>query len=215
VLSEADITVDFVNGPTAAEIIDAFLARASRVVHSELVDATKVKFSEGYRFDVHMMKDGSTEVSWQADNEYYMKGLAADLRPFLPWVDDATSLPRVMNAVLRSLDDPQWKRTMIWFKDEYGKLVKYELSRSYWSSPSINWQMSMSDMELAKMVLNSQWFHEGLDPKIRHLLNSDYQALPNYQAVSRLLNNTILGVTLLQRFIVDADDAGALKPATR
>ncbi len=203
------------SGPPPAEIIEAFQARASRVINSELVDATKARLAEGYSFNVRIMKEGSHEVSWRAMNEYYMKGLAADLRPFFPWVDDPTKLPRVINAVLKSLTDPEWKRKLLWFKDEYDKLMKDELSHSYWSIPADNWQMSMSDIDLAKTVLNQQWFHEGLDPRIRHVLDSDHQSMATYQAVSRLLNNTVLCVTLLSRFIVDADDAGCLHPATR
>jgi hypothetical protein len=53
-----------------------------------------------------------------------------------------------------------------------------------------------------------------LDPKIRHTLALDMQQGANFHAVSRLLNNTILVVSQLQKFIVDADDAGVLHPAT-
>ena len=74
--------------------------------------------------------------------------------------------------------------------------------------------MSVTDYELAKMVLNSQMFHEGMDPQIRELLDSDHQQMGNYQAVWRLLNYTVLIVTLMQRFITEADDAGVLRPKT-
>jgi hypothetical protein len=50
------------------------------------------------------------------------------------------------------------------------------------------------------LVLNSQWFHEGMDPRLRDLLDSDHQKMGNYQAVWRLLNHTVLIVALLQRF---------------
>ncbi|WP_241473583.1 hypothetical protein [Mycolicibacterium neoaurum] len=203
------------SGPPPAEVIQAFLTRADRVISSELVDAARLKLSEGFSFTVHLMKDGGTQVTWLQENEYLMKGLAADLRPFLPWVDDATNLPRVINAVLRSLPDPEWKRNILWFKDEYQKLAKDEMMVSYWSMPSDGWQMRMPDRELAKTVLNSQWFHESLDPRIRHILNSENQSMGTYQAVSRLLNNTIMCVAQLKKLIVDADDAGQLHPATK
>jgi hypothetical protein len=214
-MSERGITVAVVNGPPSAEIIDTFMSRASRVINSELVDATKARLEEGYKFSLHMLKDGGYEVSWLETNEYIMKGLAADLRPFFPWVDDTVKLTRVMRAVLISLTDPQFKRTLIWIRDEYMKMMDNTMAYSHWAIPHEQWTMSMTDMDLAKTVLNSQWFHEGLDPKIRHLLQSDHQRMANYQAVSRLINITVLGVTLLKKFIVEADDAGVLNPKTR
>ena len=54
-----------------------------------------------------------------------------------------------------------------------------------------------------------------MDPRLRNLLDSDHQQMGNYQAVWRLLNNTVLIVALLQRFITEADDAGVLHPRTK
>jgi hypothetical protein len=213
-VSVAASNLPAVSGRSAAEIIDAFMTRASRVINSELVDATKAQLEEGYTVNIRMFKDGGYEARYLARNEYYLKGLSADLRPFLPWVDDITKLSRVINAVMRSLTNDNWKRSLIWFQNEYKKLLDDHMCYSYWSIPHEQWQMGMSDIELAKTVLNQQWFHEGIDPRIRHILESDTQQMANYQAVSRLLNNTILCVVLLQRFITDADDAGVLHPKT-
>jgi hypothetical protein len=204
-----------VSGRPAAEIIDAFMTRAARVINSELVDATKAQLTEGHTVNLRMLKGGGFETRYLAHNDYYLKGLATDLRPFLPWVDDVTKISRVINAVMRSLTDNDWKRPLIWFQNEYRKLLDDHMCFSYWSIPDDQWQMSMPDIELAKTVLNQQWFHEGIDPRIRHILESDDQQMANYQAVSRLLNNTIMCVVHLQRFITDADDAGVLHPKTR
>ena len=203
------------SGPTPAEIIEAFMARASRVINSELVDATKAQLQAGFSFNARVLAPGAVEVSYEARNEYYVKGLAIDLRPFLPWVDDITRVTRVMDAVLRSLTDETVKRTLISLKDEYKKILDTEMFSSHWAIPAQGFQMSATDIDLAKLVLNSQWFHEGMDPRLRNLLASDHQQMGNYQAVWRLLNNTVLIVALLQRFIIDADDAGVLHPRTK
>lgn len=144
-----------------------------------------------------------------------VKGLAADLRPFLPWVDDIVKVTRVMRAVMGSLTDENWKRSLVWIKDEYTKMLDNEMFSSHWAIPDEKWTMSVTDLELAKLVPNSQWFHEGMDPRMRHVLDSDHQQMGNYQAVWRLLNHTVLIVTVLQRFITQADDAGVLHPRTR
>ncbi|MGH3967590.1 MAG: hypothetical protein ACRDTV_05595 [Mycobacterium sp.] len=204
-----------VSGPTPAQIIEAFMARASRVINSELVDSTKAQLQAGYSFNARVIRPGAVEVSYEAQNEYFVKGLAADLRPFLPWVDDTTKVTRVIRAVLGSLTDEHWKRTLVWLQDEYKKVLENEMFSTHWSIPDQGWQMSVTDFELAKLVLNSQWFHEGMDPRLRRLLGSGHQQMGNYQAVWRLLNNTVLIVTLLQRFITDADDAGVLHPRTK
>lgn len=88
---QAADTARYRHEPPPAEVIQAFLTRADRVISSDLVDAARLKLSEGFSFTVHLMKDGGTQVSWLQENEYLMKGLAADLRPFLPWVDDASA----------------------------------------------------------------------------------------------------------------------------
>lgn len=190
------------------------MARASRVITSELVDTTKAQLEAGYSIYARVIGPGDVEVSYEAHNEYIVKGLAADLRPFLPWVDDTVKVTRVMRAVLGSLTDEHWKRTIIYLRDEYMKVVDDEMFSTHWSIPADRWQMSVTDLELAKLVLNSQWFHEGMDPRLRHLLDADHQQMGNYQAVWRLLNNTVMIVTLLQRFITEADDAGVLHPRT-
>ena len=177
------------------------MARASRVVNSELVDATKAQLEAGYSFNARVIRPGAVEVSYEAHNEYFVKGLAADLRPFLPWVDDTVKVTRVMRATLGSLTDEHWKRTLVTIQNEYKKVLDDEMFSSHWSIPADQFQMSMTDLELAKLVLNSQWFHEDMDPRLRHLLDSDNQQMGNYQAVWRLLNNTVLIVAVLQRFI--------------
>jgi hypothetical protein len=144
-----------------------------------------------------------------------VKGLAADLRPFLPWVDDTVKVTRVMRAALGSLTDEHWRRTLLSMRDDYMKSIESEMFSSHWSIPAQGFQMSATDYELAKLVLNSQWFHEGMDPRLRDLLDSDHQKMGNYQAVWRLLNHTVLIVALLQRFITEADDAGVLHPRTK
>ncbi len=202
------------SGHTPADIIGAFMARASRVVNSELVDASKAQLEAGFTFNVHVLGPGDVQVSYEARNEYLVKGLATDLRPFLPWVDDATKVTRVMHAVSGSLTDEHWKRTLISMRADYKKTLESEVF-SYWSIPAQGFQMSVTDYELAKLVLNSQWFHEGMDPRLRDLLDSDHQKMGNYHAVWRLLNITVLIVALLQRFITEADDAGVLHPRTK
>ncbi|BBY92302.1 hypothetical protein MGALJ_19710 [Mycobacterium gallinarum] len=204
-----------VSGPTHAEIINAFMSRASRVINSELVSTTIAQLEAGYSFNARVIGPGQTEISWEAHNEHLVKSLAVDLRPFLPWVDDIVRVTRVMNAVLNSITDEDWRRTVISIKDEYQKILNNEMFSSHWSIPSEQWQMSATDLELAKLVLNSQWFHEGMDPRMRHLLDSDHQQMGNYQAVWRVLNHTVLIVTVLQRFITEADDAGVLHPRTK
>jgi len=204
-----------VSGHTPAEIIEAFMARASRVVSSELVDATVGHMKAGYSFDLRMVGTHSFEVSYKAQNEYYVKGLATDLRPFLPWVDDTVKVTRVMHAVLSSLTDAAYRRTLIWMRDQHLKVIQTEMFSTHWSIPTQQFQMSVTDLELAKLVLNSQWFHEGMDPRLRNLLESDHQQMGNYQAVWRLLNHTVVIVALLKRFITEADDAGVLHPRTK
>lgn len=191
------------------------MARASRVVSSELVDATVGHIEAGYSFDLRMVGAHSFEVSYRAQNEYYVKGLATDLRPFLPWVDDTVKVTRVINAVLSSLTDEDHKRTLLWLRDEHLKVIETEMFSTHWSIPTEQFQMSVTDLELAKLVLNSQWFHEGMNPQLRNLLESDHQQMGNYQAVWRLLNHTVVIVALLKRFITEADDAGVLHPRTR
>lgn len=200
---------------TPAEIIAAFMARASRVINSELVDSTKAQLEAGYSFNARVIRPGDVEVSYEAHSEYFVKGLATDLRPFLPWVDDTTKVTRVMRAVLASLTDDDWKRTLVSLQGGYKKMLDVEMFSSHWTIPAQGWQMSVTDFELAKLVLNSQWFHEGMDPRLRHMLGADHQQMGNYQAVWRLLNHTVLIVTVLQRFIINADDAGVLHPRTR
>lgn len=204
-----------VSSHTPAQIIDAFMARASRVLNSELVDATAAQLEAGFSFDVRIIGQHAFEVSYQAQNEYYVKGLATDLRPFLPWVDDTVKLTRVMRAVLGALTDENYKRTLRWIKDEYTRTHGTEMFKTFWSVPAQNWQMSATDLELAKWVLNSQWFHEGMDPQIRNLLGSEHQQMGNFQAIWRLLNNTVLFVAVLKKFITEADDAGVLHPRTK
>jgi hypothetical protein len=204
-----------VSSPTPAEIIDAFMARASRVVSSELVDTTVAHLEAGYTINLRMVGAHNFEVSYEAQNDYYVKGLASDLRPFLPWVDDPVKVTRVMRAVLNSLTDEQHKRTLIWIRDEYKRICEDDMFTTWWSQPADQWQMSVTDLELAKLVLNSQWFHEGMDPRLRKLLDSDHQQMGNFQAVWRLLNNTVVIVALLRRFIIEADDAGVLRPRTK
>jgi hypothetical protein len=204
-----------VSSPTPAEIIDAFMARASRVVSSELVDTTVAHLEAGYTINLRMVGAHNFEVSYEAQNDYYVKGLASDLRPFLPWVDDPVKVTRVMRAVLNSLTDEQHKRTLIWIRDEYKRICEDDMFTTWWSQPADQWQMSVTDLELAKLVLNSQWFHEGMDPRLRKLLDSDHQQMGNFQAVWRLLNNTVVIVALLRRFIIEADDAGVPRPRTK
>ncbi|GAB7070397.1 hypothetical protein JCM12141A_46860 [Mycolicibacterium hodleri] len=48
-------TVKAMSGPTPAEIIEAFRARASRVITSELVDATQAQLRAGYSFQVSVV----------------------------------------------------------------------------------------------------------------------------------------------------------------
>lgn len=74
--------------------------------------------------------------------------------------------------------------------------------------------MSMTDIELVKTVLNQQWFHEGMDPRMRDVLQTHAEGGANCRAVWRLLNSTILIVALVQRFIIEADDAKVLRPKT-
>ncbi|WP_459986450.1 hypothetical protein [Mycolicibacterium hodleri] len=167
------------------------------------------------RIQARVIGNGAVEVSYEAHNEYMVKGLAVELRPFLPWVDDVVKVTRVMRSVLNSLTDENWKRTLIWMQTEYQKILNDEMFSSHWSIPAEGWHMSATDLELAKLVLNSQWFHEGMDPRLRHMLDSDHQQMGNYQAVWRLLNNTVLIVTLLQRLITQADDSGVLHPKTK
>lgn len=202
-------------GPAPAEIIEAFMARASRVINSELVDASVAQLAAGFSFDARVIAPGSVEISYQAQNEYYLKGLAADLRPFLPWVDDQVRITRVMDAVLRSLTDESVKRALVALKDQYEQIRKTQMFSTHWAVPDQDFKMSATDIELAKLVLNSQWFHEDMDPRLRNLLASEHQQMGNFQAVWRLLNNTVFFVALLQRFIVDADNAGVLHPRTR
>lgn len=191
------------------------MARASRVVSSELVDTTVAHLEAGYTINLRMVGAHNFEVSYEAQNDYYVKGLASDLRPFLPWVDDPVKVTRVMRAVLNSLTDEQHKRTLIWIRDEYKRICEDDMFTTWWSQPADQWQMSVTDLELAKLVLNSQWFHEGMDPRLRKLLDSDHQQMGNFQAVWRLLNNTVVIVALLRRFIIEADDAGVLRPRTK
>lgn len=120
-----------------------------------------------------------------------------------------------MRAVLNSLTDERHKRILIWIKDEYTKICDTEMFTTYWSQPADRWQMSATDLELAKLVLNSQWFHEEMGPRLRKLLDADHQQWGNYQAVWRLLDNTVVIVALLRRFIIEADDAGVLHPKTK
>jgi hypothetical protein len=117
--------------------------------------------------------------------------------------------------VLNSLTDEQHKRTLIWIRDEYKRICEDDMFTTWWSQPADQWQMSVTDLELAKLVLNSQWFHEGMDPRLRKLLDSDHQQMGNFQAVWRLLNNTVVIVALLRRFIIEADDAGVPRPRTK
>ena len=191
------------------------MARASRVINSELVDASVAQLAAGFSFDARVIAPGSVEISYQAQNEYYLKGLAADLRPFLPWVDDQVRITRVMDAVLRSLTDESVKRALVALKDQYEQIRKTQMFSTHWAVPDQDFKMSATDIELAKLVLNSQWFHEDMDPRLRNLLASEHQQMGNFQAVWRLLNNTVFFVALLQRFIVDADNAGVLHPRTR
>jgi hypothetical protein len=200
---------------TDAQIIDAFMGRASRVINSKLVDATTAQIEAGYSFNVRMIKGGGYEVSYHGHDEYYVKGLATDLRPFLPWVDDTVKITRVIRAVLNSLTDQQFKNTLLQIQQEYKDQLTTQMFSSHWSIPSRQWQMSMTDIELARTVLNAQWFHEGMDPQMRDLLQSEAQAGGNYRAVWRLLNNTIVIVALVQRFIIEADDAKVLHPKTK
>jgi hypothetical protein len=204
-----------VSGHAPAEIIDAFMARASRVINSELVDATKAQLEAGFSVNLRVIGAGAVEVTYEARHEYYVKGLATELRPFLPWVDDTVKVTRVIKAVLGSLTDEHWKRNLISLRAEYMKMLDSEMFSSHWSIPAQGFQMSVTDIELAKLVLNSQWFHEGMDPRMRDLLGSEHQKMGNYQAVWRSLNITVLIVALLQRFITEADDAGVLHPRTR
>jgi hypothetical protein len=213
-LTWADTLVQ-VSGPSEAEIIETFLDRATRVVNSDLIDATKARIQRGYNINIQMDGDRHILVDHGSFNEYLIKGLAVDLRPFLPWVDDQVKISRVINAVNRSLTDPQWKRAMQTFKTQYGKMTENPLFVSMWSSPSEQWQMSVTDHQLAKMVINQQWFHEGMDPKVRETLALDMQQGANFHAVSKLLNDTVIVVSRLQKFIIDADDAGVLHPKTR
>jgi len=185
------------------------------VVNSDLVDATKARIQRGYNVNIQMDGDRHILVDHGHFNEYLVKGLAVDLRPFLPWVDDQVKISRVINAVIRALTDPDWKQAMVTFKGQYEKMAESPLFFSMWSSPSEQWQVSVSDHELAKMVINQQWFHEGMDPKVRDTLAMDMQQGANFHAVSRLLNDTVIVVSRLQKFIIDADDAGVLQPKTR
>ncbi|ODQ84904.1 hypothetical protein [Mycolicibacterium holsaticum] len=198
-----------------AEIIDAFMARAGRVITSELVNATVAQLEEGYSFDARIVGSGSVEISYRAQDEYLVKALAADLRPFLPWVKDPVKVTRVLRAVLGSLTDDDWKRTFRAVQAEYKRMCDNEMFSTHWAIPSEQWTMSVTDMELAKLVLNSHWFHEGMDPRMRNLLESDHQEMGNYQAVWRLLNQTVLIVAVLKRLITQADDAGALHPRVK
>lgn len=198
----------WVSGPTPAKIIEAFMARASRDINSELVNATVAQLEAGSSFEARVIGPGAVEISYHAHNEYLVKGLATDLRPFLPWVDDIVKVTRVMRAVLSSLTDENWKRSLIWVQDEYKKMVDNEMFSTHWAIPADQWKMSVTDLELAKLVLNAQWFHEGMDPRMRSLLYSDHQQMGNYETVWRLLNHTVLIVTVMQRFITQADDAG-------
>lgn len=202
-----------VPGPTSAEIIDAFMARASRVISSELVDDSKAQITQGFSFNVRVLGPGQVQVSYEARNEYLVKGLAADLRPFLPWVDDTVKVTRVIRTVLASLTDEQWKRSLVTLRSQYQEMLSGD-TWTHWAIPAQDFQMSVPDIELAKLVLNSQWFHEDMDPRMRSLLASEHQQMGNYQAVWRLLNVTVLIVALLQRFITEADDAGVLHPKT-
>lgn len=203
------------SGLSEAEIIEAFLGRASRVVNSDLIDTTKARIQRGYNVNIQMDRDRHILVDHGSVNEYLIKGLAVDLRPFLPWVDDQVKISRVINAVIHSLTNADWKRAMATFKTQYEAMAKNPLFLSAWSRPSDQWQMSVTDHQLAKMVINQQWFHEGMDPKVRETLAMDMQQGANFHAVSRLLNDTVIVVSRLQKFIIDADDAGVLHPKTR
>ena len=79
-----------------------------------------------------------------------------------------------MNAVLGSLTDEHWKRTLISLRADYMETLESEVF-SYWSIPAQGFHMSVTDYDLAKLVLNPQWFHEGMDPRLRDLLDSDHQ----------------------------------------
>jgi hypothetical protein len=180
-----------VSEPSDAEIIETFMGRAASVVNSELVNATKARILEGYNVHIQMVGDRHV-LDHGSFNENLIKGLAVDLRPFLPWVDDQVKVSRVINAVIRSVTDPDWRQAMVNFKQQYGAMDDNPLFLSAWSVPSEQWQMSVTDHQLAKMVINEQWFHEGMDPKIRRTLALDGQQGANFHAASRLLNNTVI-----------------------
>jgi hypothetical protein len=195
-----------VAGPTDAEIIDTFLTRAARVVNSDLVDAAKARQATPYSVDMRILRDGSVHsmcIDWTEEDR--LKALAVDLRPFFPWVDDQVKVGRVINSVLRSLTDQAWKQRLLALKEQHKDTLDSELFYSYWSIPADGWRASVNDRELAKHVINDIRFHETVDPRIRHILSSDHQVGPNHYAVTRMVTETIIIVSQLQAFIIDAD----------
>lgn len=99
-----------VSGPSDAVVIETFLHRAARVINSELVNASKARIEQGYNVDIRITGNRHVLVDHGSVNEYLIKGLAVDLRPFLPWVDDQLKVSRVMTVVMRSINDPQPRR---------------------------------------------------------------------------------------------------------
>ena len=61
---------------TPADVIDAFMARASRVINSDLVDSSKAQLKAGFTLKVRVIGPGDVRVGYEAQNEYLVNGLA-------------------------------------------------------------------------------------------------------------------------------------------
>lgn len=194
------------------EVVAAFTARAERVLNSRIIDSAKARLANGFDMSITQHEQSFSLAAHNLPSEDELKLLALDLRPFFPWVEDVTSANRVLNVLIRSTTDAQWKARVTQLKGQINQARESFLFKNGWSKPSDNWQEFITDRELAHKVINSIYFHEGTDPRWREILLREHQQASNIQAVTNLINKTIMEVAAIHKLIVDMDDAGVLNP---
>ncbi|BCN45252.1 hypothetical protein [Prescottella equi] len=193
-----------------AEVIDAFLRRADRVLTDEIVK--RAELGTDFRLTVRV-RGAVTELRTERIDEQLLDHLAMRMRPFLPWVSDSTGFNNTRQVVRRSLTDHEWRRR----SDVLAKRCRqaFEADQVIHFARDKEGELKWHDHEMAKAVINGVLFHEETDPRVARLLNLDISQPFNNQSVLRMLNTTVCAVKLLQRFILDADKAGVLSPQTR
>ncbi|MBY4206118.1 hypothetical protein HQO44_06580 [Rhodococcus fascians] len=190
-----------------ARIIDMFLARSERVLTNAIVD--RANLGNDFTIAVQVRSTG-TRLGFDPIDKGEVHDLAVRIRPFLPWVKDATSFYKTRQAVRRSLTDPKWQEA----SDEFSRRCKdaFEADQVIHAAMDKDGEIRWKDHEMAKAVIDGLMFHEEENPRIAKILGLEISQPFQNQSVLRMLNVTVCAVKGLQRFIVDAADEGVLHP---